>query len=62
MTGQAPFLTVLADFTFSFIEENHAYKQASMQEQRNRQNTGNRRHQPQFSPEVMTFWGKYPYF
>ncbi|KAK7935751.1 protein RAI1 [Apiospora marii] len=40
-----------------FIEENHAYKQTSMQEQRNRQNTGNRRHQPQFSPEVMTFWG-----
>ncbi|KAK8030805.1 protein RAI1 [Apiospora arundinis] len=43
-----------------FIEENHAYKQASMQEQRDRQNSGNRRrnhNQPQFPPEVMTFWG-----
>ncbi|KAK7953969.1 RAI1 like PD-XK nuclease-domain-containing protein [Apiospora saccharicola] len=44
-----------------FIEENHAYKQDSMQEQRNRQNIGNRRHQPQFSPEVMTFWEGYKF-
>ncbi|KAK8034406.1 RAI1-domain-containing protein [Apiospora rasikravindrae] len=44
-----------------FIEENHAYKQASMQEQRDRQNTGNRRRQPQFSPEVMTFWEGYKF-
>ncbi|KAK8038143.1 RAI1-like protein [Apiospora phragmitis] len=56
--AKSPLRAVPADFAYSFIEENHAYKQASMQEQRDRQNTGNRRHrQPQFSPEIMAFWG-----
>ncbi|KAK8066371.1 RAI1 like PD-XK nuclease-domain-containing protein [Apiospora hydei] len=58
LTGRQIMATPFEDRD-GFIEENHAYKQASMQEQRNRQNTGNRRHhQPQFSPEVMTFWGE----
>ncbi|KAK8100918.1 dhp1-interacting protein [Apiospora kogelbergensis] len=61
-TSAAPFDILQADFTLSFIEENHAYKQASMQEQQDRQNAGNRRrNQPQFSPEVMTFWEGYKF-
>ncbi|KAI1498534.1 RAI1-domain-containing protein [Biscogniauxia marginata] len=36
-----------------FIEENHAYKQASQQEQKQQQQ-GRR---GQFSPEMMTYWG-----
>lgn len=39
---------------FSFIEENHAYRQASKQEQQRQQQ--NRR--GQFSPELMTYWGE----
>ncbi|KAI5924298.1 RAI1-domain-containing protein [Camillea tinctor] len=38
-----------------FIEENHAYKQASQEEQRRQQQQPGRR--GQFSPEVMTYWG-----
>ncbi|KAK7751282.1 decapping endonuclease targeting mRNA [Diatrype stigma] len=41
-----------ANPTASFIEENHAYKQASQQEQKQQQQ-GRR---GQFSPELMTYW------
>ncbi|ORY71622.1 RAI1 like PD-XK nuclease-domain-containing protein [Pseudomassariella vexata] len=44
----------------SFIEENHEYKQASMKEQRKQQKKQAKRggqSQPQFSPDVMSFWG-----
>ncbi|KAI1486980.1 RAI1 like PD-XK nuclease-domain-containing protein [Biscogniauxia mediterranea] len=38
-----------------FIEENHAYKQASQEEQKRQQQQPGRR--GQFSPDIMTYWG-----
>ncbi|KAH8200894.1 hypothetical protein TruAng_004980 [Truncatella angustata] len=60
-------MSTLFDDRDGFIEENHAYKQASQQKQRhqnskpkrwNNRGRDNQPPPPQFSPDVMTYWGK----